>query len=58
MDEILITHKITPLPDAFENEIENILQDARAYYRKNGSISDAEWKLYQEDLSSPEYPYA
>lgn len=58
MDEILKTYKYTPLTDSQENEIEYILNDARQYYRKHGLISDEEWNLYQEDLNSPNYPYA
>ena len=38
--------------------IEDILKDAREYYRKKGLISEDEWKIYQEDLNSPNYPYA
>ena len=41
-----------------EEAIEEILQRAREYYRANGSITDAEWELYMEDLNSPNYPYA
>lgn len=28
-----------------------------ADYRKNGTISDEEWRVYQEDLNSPGYPF-
>jgi trimethylamine--corrinoid protein Co-methyltransferase len=58
MDEILKTHKVVPLPADQERAIEDILKDAREYYRKKGLITEEEWKLYQEDLSSPNYPYA
>ena len=47
-----------PLSPAQEEAIEGILQEAREYYRKAGLISDEEWRLYQEDLGSPDYPYA
>jgi trimethylamine:corrinoid methyltransferase-like protein len=57
MEEILATHKVTPLPPEQEQAIEDILKDARQYYRKKGLISDEEWTLYQEDLNSPNYPY-
>jgi hypothetical protein len=46
------------LTESQEKELEYILNDARNHYRKNGMISDAEWNLYQEDLHSPNYPYA
>lgn len=58
MEAILATHKVTPLPDNQEQAIEDILRDARQHYRKKGLISDEEWHLYQEDLSSSDYPYA
>ena len=57
MDDILKNYQITPLTDSQEDEIEYILNDARNYYRKKGIISDEEWALYQEDLSSPNYPF-
>jgi len=57
METILSTHKAAPLPPEQEQAIEDILKDARKYYRKEGLISDEEWALYQEDLNSPNYPY-
>lgn len=58
MEHILSTHEVTPLPAEQEQAIEDILNDARQFYRKKGMISDEEWTLYQEDLNSPNYPYA
>lgn len=58
MDQILATHRPKPLTPSQEQALEDILNDARQYYRKQGMISDADWKVYQEDLSSPNYPYA
>ena len=58
MEEILATHKPTLLSPQQEQTIEDILKDARQYYRKKGMISDEEWTLYQKDLGSPNYPYA
>ena len=58
MEEILMTYEPTPLLPAQEEAIEGILQEAREYYRRVGLISDDEWRLYQEDLKSPDYPYA
>jgi methanogenic corrinoid protein MtbC1 len=40
-----------------EKAIEEILNEAREFYRKNGNISDKEWEAYKEDLNSPGYPY-
>lgn len=57
MQEILSTHKAPSLPREQEQAIEDILKDAREYYRKKGLITDEEWALYQEDLCSPNYPY-
>lgn len=58
MGQILDSHKPTPLSPSQEETIEEILREARAYYRKKGLISDDEWSLYREDLNSPDYPYA
>ena len=58
MEEILSTHTPKPLPPEQEQAVEDILKDARQYYRKKGTISDEEWTLYQKDLNSPNYPYA
>jgi trimethylamine---corrinoid protein Co-methyltransferase len=58
MQEILATHRAPLLPPEQEQAIEDILKEAREYYRKKGSITDEEWKVYQEDIHSPNYPYA
>ncbi|MEW6266345.1 MAG: trimethylamine methyltransferase family protein [Thermodesulfobacteriota bacterium] len=58
MEAILATHKPEPLPPDQEKAVEDILKEARAHYRQMGFISDDDWKLYQEDLASPNYPYA
>ena len=58
MEEILATHKPLELREDQEQAIEDILNEARKYYRKKGKITDEEWSLYQEDLNSPNYPYA
>ena len=57
MEEILGKHKITPLTPEQDQAVEEILKDARKYYRNKGMISDEEWTLYQEDLNSSDYPY-
>lgn len=41
-----------------EDIVEQILKDAREYYRKKGMISEEEWKIYEQDFHSEEYPYA
>lgn len=55
---LLNNHKIPFLESSKEKNLEIILQEARSYYRKKGLISDSEWKIYQEDLSSPNYPFS
>lgn len=55
--EILENEKAPDLPKEQEQAIEDILKDAREYYRKHDMISEEEWRLYQEDLNSPDYPY-
>jgi trimethylamine--corrinoid protein Co-methyltransferase len=58
MEEILETHNPAPLTDQQEQSLEDILKEAREYYRKKGLITEKEWKVYQEDINSPNYPYA
>jgi trimethylamine--corrinoid protein Co-methyltransferase len=52
MDEILATHSPTPFTSKQEQSIEDILKEAREYYRKNGLISDEEWSDYMKALST------
>lgn len=58
MEMLLSKQTVEPLTEHQEQGLEDILCDARNYYRKKGMISDEEWRVYQEDLHSPEYPYA
>lgn len=48
VEEILVTHKPTPLTPGQEEDIERILNEAREYYRKKGLISDEEWAVYKK----------
>ena len=57
-ESIIKNYKPTMLEQAVEDQIEIILQDARNYYRKKGMISDEEWRIYEKDLNSPNYPFA
>ena len=50
MEEILATHKPEPLTSAQEQIVENMLKDARKYYRKQDLISDEEWTAYMKAL--------
>jgi len=38
VEEILATHKPKPLSPSQDEEIERILEEARAYYKKRGLI--------------------
>jgi trimethylamine--corrinoid protein Co-methyltransferase len=58
MEEILSTHEISPLTDAQERDLEAVLIEARAHYRKTGQISDEEWEIYQKQIKSKHYPFA
>jgi trimethylamine--corrinoid protein Co-methyltransferase len=52
MEEILATHRPMPLEPGEEQAIEDVLKEARTYYRKKGLISDQEWAEYMETLGS------
>lgn len=57
-EEYIANFKHEPLSASQEKAVEDILTEARKYYRHKGLISDEEWKLYQKDLASADYPYA
>ena len=49
MEEILATQKIDPpLTAGQEQAVEDILKEARVFYRKRGMISDDEWEAYRK----------
>ena len=50
MEEILSTHKPDPLTPEQEQSIEDVLREARQFYRDRGTISDAEWSTYMQTL--------
>ena len=50
MEKILATHKPKPLAPAEEQMLENVLTDAREYYRKRGLISEDQWSSYMAIL--------
>jgi trimethylamine--corrinoid protein Co-methyltransferase len=58
MEGILDTYNPPALSSSDEASIEQILEEARKYYREKGIISDKEWELYKKDLGSSNYPYA
>ena len=58
MEEILQNHKIGMLEPAQEQAIEDVLNEARNYYRKTGDISESDWEIYKRSLASPDYPFA
>ena len=57
MEEVLDTHKPTPLTPGQRQAVGDILKDARAYYRRKGLISDVEWSEYMKQIGSPSYAY-
>jgi trimethylamine--corrinoid protein Co-methyltransferase len=50
MDQILATHVPEPLTPTQDQAIEEILDEARDYYRKTGLLSAAEWSEYAETM--------
>jgi trimethylamine---corrinoid protein Co-methyltransferase len=58
MEEIVATHRPEPLTPQQEQAVEDVLKEARGYYRKKGLISEDDWLAYLEQLESPAYPYA
>jgi len=52
VEEILATHEPMPLEPAQEQALEDILAEAREFYRGDGTISDADWSEYMKVLSS------
>jgi len=52
MEEILATHHPKPLTPDQEQAIEDILTEAREYYRKKDLITDEEWATYMRTLKS------
>jgi len=57
MEEILATHKPTPLTPGQEENVERILEEARNYYRKKELILEGEMAIYRESMKSPSYPF-
>ena len=57
MEEILATHKPTPLTHSQEEDVEKILEEARKYYRERDLISEEEMATYRESMKSPNYPF-
>ncbi|MBN1835989.1 MAG: trimethylamine methyltransferase family protein [Spirochaetales bacterium] len=57
-EELVSSHRPTPLSAAQEQELERILREEREYYRGKGLISEKAWSLYERDLCSPSYPFA
>jgi trimethylamine--corrinoid protein Co-methyltransferase len=53
MEEILATHEPTPLTAEQDQAIEDVLFEARKYYRDQGYISDSEWEEYRKVMGSP-----
>lgn len=52
MAEILETHEPTPLTPEQETAVEDILVEAREFYRDKGLISEEEWDEYMKAIAS------
>ncbi|MGD8487999.1 MAG: trimethylamine methyltransferase family protein [Anaerolineae bacterium] len=50
MEEILSTHEPKPLTPEQEQSVEDVLREARQFYRDRGTISDVEWSTYMHTL--------
>ncbi|MFW6056773.1 MAG: trimethylamine methyltransferase family protein [Chloroflexota bacterium] len=57
MAQILGEHKPQPLTASQEEEVERVLEEARAHYRKSGLIGEHEMRAYRESMKSPNYPF-
>jgi trimethylamine--corrinoid protein Co-methyltransferase len=57
MEEILATHKPTPLTPSQEEDVERILEEARNCYKEKGLITEEEMAKYRESMKSPNYPH-
>ena len=52
MEQILATHEPLPLTAKQEQAVEDVLIEARDYYRDRGLISDSEWDEYRKVIGS------
>jgi len=52
VEEILATHKPKPLTPREEQVIEDVMKEAREYYRRKELISGEEWAAYMKALES------
>ena len=57
MEKILATHEPMRLSPEQEQIVDDVLKEARDFYRKKGMISDAEWAEYQKVMGSKHHPY-
>ncbi|HHE41265.1 MAG TPA: hypothetical protein ENL12_01275, partial [Dehalococcoidia bacterium] len=57
MEQILASHKPQPLTASQEEEVERVLEEARAHYRRVGLISEHEMRQYRNSMKSPNYPF-
>ncbi len=47
-EEIIATYKPAPLPEDRQKAIDEIMEEARNFYREKGLISDEEWEAYRK----------
>jgi trimethylamine--corrinoid protein Co-methyltransferase len=56
-ENILKTHKATPLTSSQESNVEHVLEEAREYYRKKELMTAEEISIYNASMKSTNYPY-
>jgi len=56
-ENILKTHKVTPLTSSQESNVELVLEEAREYYKKKELMTAEEISTYNKSMKSPNYPY-
>ena len=55
-DDIVASHRAAPLSAGQVAEVEQILSEARDYYRGNGLIAEDEWSPYERALQAADLP--
>lgn len=57
MEEILASHKPTPLTPSQEEDVERVLEEARSYCKERGLITKEEMAVYRNSMQSANYSY-
>jgi trimethylamine:corrinoid methyltransferase-like protein len=56
VDAILAEHTVTRLAAEQKTVVEDVLAEAREYYRQNGLIDDEEWAPYMAAIETADLP--